>query len=170
MDETDQTIERSKKVCEPLSTFALAQVFLLGRSICWSEYQNFAVEFFLGFAFKNLQTFKASSACHRKHFHWCVFYQVVEDTINIGAETASTLKGQVRDPSNLLLIDIQPTTPQYFCLSSRVVESVVFWSGGFFSLWNIHGCPGLHCRQINWAASQMSWIPSSFQSKKLHNW
>jgi hypothetical protein len=46
----------------------------------------------------------------------------VEDTINIGAETASTLKGQVRDPSNVLLIDIQPTTLQYFCLSSRVVE------------------------------------------------
>ncbi len=128
MDDTDQTIERSKKVCEPLSTFALAKVFLLGRSICWSEYQNFAVEFFLGFALKNLPTFKESSACHRKHFHWCVFYQVVEDTINIGAETASTLKGQVWDPSNLLLIDIQPTTLQYFYLSSRVVDSgVLIW-------------------------------------------
>jgi hypothetical protein len=45
---------------------------LLGRSICWSEYQNFGVEFFLGFALKILQTFKESSACHRKHFHWCV--------------------------------------------------------------------------------------------------
>jgi hypothetical protein len=54
----------------------------------------------------------------------------VEDTINIGAETASTLKGQVRDPSNLLLIDIQPTTLQYFCpllKSCRVCGVLIWW-------------------------------------------
>jgi hypothetical protein len=100
MDQTDQTIERSKKVCEIPSSPPLHQ---LSSVLVWKGFgclEWFAWDFLPLVQLLHELPWTMSLTMHRClraiNRFMSLFEQVVEDTINIGAETASTLKGQVR--------------------------------------------------------------------------
>jgi len=102
MDQTDQTIERSKKVCEKSRARHLcinSVQFLFGTwgfgCLEWFAWDFLPLVQLLHELLwtMNLRMHRCLRAINR---FMSLFEQVVEDTINIGAETALTLKGQVR--------------------------------------------------------------------------